>query len=62
MERKTVVILSIGVITASLTAFALAKKKPHIASAIMGTFGAFGLIYGLLRNQEIDEIRAQLEV
>ena len=61
MERKTVVILSIGVITASLTAFALAKKKPYIASAIMGTFGAFGFIYSLLRNQELDEIQAQLE-
>ena len=50
MERKTVVILSIGIITATLTAFAFAKKKPYIASAIMGSFGALGLIYTLSRE------------
>ena len=60
MERKTAVILSIGIITTALTAFALAKKKPYVASAIMGSFGAFGLIYTLLVKEEVDQIRASL--
>ena len=62
MELKTAVPLSIGIITATLTAFALAKKKPYIAIAIMGSFGAFGLVYSLLIKKEVDEIRTQMEV
>ena len=50
MEKETAVLLSIGVITAGFTAFALAKKKPYIATTIMGTFSALGLIYTLLRG------------
>ncbi len=50
MEKETAVFLSIGIITAGLTAFALAKKKPYIATTIMGSFGALGLIYTLLRE------------
>lgn len=50
MEKETAVFLSIGIITAGLTAFALAKKKPYIATIIMGSFSGLGLIYTLLRE------------
>jgi len=50
MEYKTVVILSIGIITATLTAFAFEKKKPYVASAILGCVSAFGLIYNLSKE------------
>ena len=50
MEKETAVFLSIGIITAGLTAFALAKKKPYLATIIMGSFSGFGLIYTLLRE------------
>lgn len=62
MNRETAVPLSIGIITATLTAFAFAKKKPHIAMAIMGSIGTFSLIYNLLIKEEVDEIRTQLEM
>ena len=50
MKRETAIALSIGTITAFLTAFALAKKRPYIASTIMGTFSALGLIYTLSKE------------
>lgn len=62
MDNKIAVPLSIGIITATLTAFAFAKKKPYIATAIMGTIGAFSLIYNLLIKEEVDVIRTQLEM
>ena len=60
MEKETAVRLTIGIITTTLAAFTLVKKNPHVASAIMGTFGAFGLIYTLLVKKEVDQIRASL--
>ncbi len=60
MEMKTAIPLSIGVIAITFTAFALAKKRPYISSAIFGSLGAFGLVYGLLASNEISEIRSQL--
>ena len=62
MDNKTAVSLSIGIITATLTAFAFAKKKPHITMAIMGSLGAFSLIYNLLIKEEVDIIRTQMEM
>ena len=53
MVTKNAVALSIGVIAVSLTAFAIEKKKPYIASVIFGSLGAFGLIYSLLRTKEV---------
>ena len=50
MEREQAVLLSITILAGSLTAFALAKKKPYISSVIMGSFGAFSLIYSLLKT------------
>ncbi len=60
MEKETAVLLTIGILITTLTAFTLVKKTPHVASAIMGTFGAFGLIYTLLVKKEVDQIRASL--
>jgi len=50
MEKETAVLLSLGIITAGFTALALAKKKPYIATTIMGSFSALGLIYTLLKE------------
>lgn len=61
MKRETAITMSIGVIIATLTAYAYIKKKPYIASAIMGGVGALGLINALLTKEEVDEIRARLE-
>lgn len=60
MEKETAGLLSIGIIITALTAFALVKKKPYVASAIMGSFGALGLIYTLLVKKEVDQISANL--
>jgi len=60
MKKETAVILSIGIITASLMAYNLSKKKPYLASTIFGSLGAFGLIYSLLIKQEVDDVKIQL--
>lgn len=51
MKRETFTILSIGIITATLTAYAISKKRPYIASSIMGSFSALGLIYTLMKEK-----------
>ena len=50
MKRETAILLSIAVLTGTLTAYAISKKRPYIASAIMGSFSALGLIYTLSKE------------
>ena len=52
MERKTAVILATAILTATSLAYAHAKKKPHVSAAIMGSLGAFGLIYTLMKEAQ----------
>ncbi len=53
MKPETAVLLSIGILTATTAAYAYAKKKPHIASSLMGTLGAMGLIYTFIREAQV---------
>ncbi len=50
MKRETAIILSIAVLAGTLTAYSISKKRPYVASAIMGSFSALGLIYSLTRE------------
>ena len=48
MKPETATLLIIGILAASFTAYAYSKEKPHVASAIMGSFSALSLVYSLL--------------
>ncbi len=50
MKKETAILLSIGILASSLTAYAISKERPYIASAILGSFSAFGLIYVLSKE------------
>jgi len=60
MGRESAIIFSIAIISGTLVSYYYVNKKPYIASAILGSFGAFGLIYTLLMKGEVNEIRTQM--
>ena len=51
MKPETATILAIGILIAASSAYAFSKEKPYLASAIMGSFSALGLIYALTREK-----------
>ncbi len=60
MKPETAILLSIGVLAGTVIAYAYSKEKPYISTMIMGSLGAFGLIYTLIKREEVSEIRTQL--